>query len=73
MIAWVWQSDPGPDHPPVDIGGGIRLPVYATGPVSHSWWATVVLMLVAGATLRLAALLLLFPVDGETRGFVRRA
>jgi cytochrome c oxidase subunit I+III len=32
----------------VDIGAGIRVPVYATGPSSHSWWATVILMLVAG-------------------------
>ncbi len=46
---WLWSTDPGVNHPPVDIGGGIRLPVYATGPASHSWWATVVLLLVAGS------------------------
>ena len=36
-------------RPPVDIGGGIRLPTYAAGPLSHSWWAMVVLLLVAGS------------------------
>ena len=33
----------------VDIGGGIALPTYAAGPLSHSWWAMVVLLLVAGS------------------------
>jgi cytochrome c oxidase subunit I+III len=33
----------------VEIGGGIRLPTYMAGPVSHGWWAMAVLLLVAGA------------------------
>ncbi|HET8726377.1 MAG TPA: cytochrome c oxidase subunit I [Alphaproteobacteria bacterium] len=49
VIWWLWTTDPGPSHPPVDIGGGITLPVYQTGPMSHSWWAMVVLLLVAGS------------------------
>ncbi|MEZ5786044.1 MAG: cbb3-type cytochrome c oxidase subunit I [Xanthobacteraceae bacterium] len=49
VIWWLWDTDPGPTHPPMDIGGGLRLPVYATGPVSHSWWAMVVLIMVGGA------------------------
>src|SRR3546814_9830316 len=48
LIWWMWTTDPGPSHPPVDIGGSIRLPVYVTGPTSHSWWAMVVLLLVIG-------------------------
>jgi cytochrome c oxidase subunit I+III len=48
MIVWMWGSDPAPAGP-VDIGGGISLPSYASGPVSHSWWAMVLLLLVAGA------------------------
>jgi cytochrome c oxidase subunit I+III len=48
VIWWLWESDPGPFHPPVDIGGGLTLPVYVTGPMSHSWWAMVVLLLVGG-------------------------
>jgi cytochrome c oxidase subunit I+III len=50
-ICWMWTTDPGPSHPPVDIGGGIKLPVYVTGPLSHSWWAMVVLILVSVSTL----------------------
>ncbi|HLF97079.1 MAG TPA: cbb3-type cytochrome c oxidase subunit I [Methylococcaceae bacterium] len=46
-ICWMWSTDPGPSHPPIDIGGGIKLPVYVTGPMSHSWWAMVVLIVVS--------------------------
>jgi cytochrome c oxidase subunit I+III len=49
VIAWLWSTDPGPSHPPVDIGSGLRLPVYVTGSSSHSWWAMVVLLLVFGS------------------------
>jgi cytochrome c oxidase subunit I+III len=48
MWRWLWQTDRGPAYPPVDVGGGITLPVYATGPSAHSWWAMVVLLLVCG-------------------------
>jgi cytochrome c oxidase subunit I+III len=50
IVRWMWNTDPGPSHPPADIGDGIRLPVYMEGPASHSWSATVVLILVAIAT-----------------------
>ncbi|RXT54388.1 cytochrome c oxidase subunit I [Bosea sp. Tri-44] len=48
MLVWMWNSDP-PSAGEVDIGGGIVLPTYASGPVSHSWWAMVILLLVAAA------------------------
>jgi cytochrome c oxidase subunit I+III len=50
IVGWLWSTDPGQSHPPGDIGGGIALPVYATGPVSHSWWGMLVLLAVAGTT-----------------------
>ncbi|MGQ9368103.1 cytochrome c oxidase subunit I [Azospirillum sp. ST 5-10] len=50
ICVWLWRgSDHGEDERPVDVGGGIRLPVGAHGPMSHSWWALVVLMLVDAA------------------------
>jgi cytochrome c oxidase subunit I+III len=49
ILHWAWQLDPPADHAPVDIGGGLRLPVYATGPLSQAWWAMVILMLVAAS------------------------
>ncbi len=51
VIVWLWGTDPGPADPPeADIGGGLRLPTYVSGPDSHSWWAMIVLILVAGTT-----------------------
>ncbi|MGZ8216652.1 cbb3-type cytochrome c oxidase subunit I [Methylomagnum sp.] len=50
IFLWVWDTDPGPNHPPVDIGGGLTVPVYATGSMSHSWWAVWVLILVSAST-----------------------
>jgi cytochrome c oxidase subunit I+III len=49
MLCWMWRSDPGFTHAPVHIGGGIKLPVYCIGRQSHTWWAMVTLLLVAGA------------------------
>jgi cytochrome c oxidase subunit I+III len=49
LLHWGWGLDPPADHPPADIGGGLVLPVYASGPQSQSWWAIVILMLVSGA------------------------
>jgi cytochrome c oxidase subunit I+III len=50
VIWWMWDSDSGPAKASVDIGGGVHLPTYVTGPMSHSWWAMIVLELVAGTT-----------------------
>ncbi|HJQ62876.1 MAG TPA: cbb3-type cytochrome c oxidase subunit I, partial [Burkholderiales bacterium] len=49
LLHWGWQLDPPADHPPVNIGGGLRLPVYVTGALSQAWWAMVILMLVAAS------------------------
>ena len=35
IVRWMWDTDPGASHPPVDIGDGIRIPVYMRdGPAS---------------------------------------
>jgi cytochrome c oxidase subunit I+III len=49
ILRWLWDTDLGVVHAPVDIGGGIRLPVYATGRQSHSLWASGILALVSGS------------------------
>jgi cytochrome c oxidase subunit I+III len=48
VIWWLWETDPGPVRPPADIGGGVVIPVYVAGPMNHSWWAMIVLMVVSG-------------------------
>ncbi len=49
VVRWLWDSDPGP-APGADapIGGGISLATYASGPLSHSWWGMVALLMVGG-------------------------
>jgi cytochrome c oxidase subunit I+III len=49
LLYWAWELDPPARDPAADVGGGLRLPVYATGPDSQAWWAMVILMLVSGA------------------------
>ena len=48
ILIWMWGSDPHP-LPRAEIGHGIKVPTYVSGSLSHSWWAMVVLMLVAGS------------------------
>jgi cytochrome c oxidase subunit I+III len=49
MLHWAWELDPPPLGRPIDIGGGVTLPAYVSGPGSAAWWAMVVLMLVSGS------------------------
>lgn len=49
ILRWLWDADGGAHHPPVDIGGGLRLPVYCTGKSAHSWWAMIMLVIVCAS------------------------
>jgi cytochrome c oxidase subunit I+III len=48
VLHWMWRAEPGPVSPPVEVGRGCVLPVNICGPASHSWWGTMVLILVDG-------------------------
>jgi cytochrome c oxidase subunit I+III len=48
ILIWMWGSDQKPLRR-AEIGHGIKVPTYVSGPLSHSWWAMVVLLLVAGS------------------------
>jgi len=48
ILVWAWGSDPMPTDK-VNIGAGLRLPTYVSGPRSHAWWAVVILLFVAGS------------------------
>ncbi len=45
-VAWMWQSDRQPAQAAVDAGEACTLPVGATGRASHSWWATIIMLVV---------------------------
>jgi cytochrome c oxidase subunit I+III len=47
VLGWMWGSDRPPSavvH--VEAGADLRLPVGASGTASHSWWATVIMLVV---------------------------
>ena len=54
MLRWVSDTDRPIDMDEVDIGAGIRVPTYVTGPRSHGWWAMVILMIVMGMIFSMA-------------------
>jgi len=46
VIAWLWQTDRLPAAWQAEIGEGVRVPIGASGTASHSWWATMILVVV---------------------------
>jgi cytochrome c oxidase subunit I+III len=49
VLAWMWQSDSLPPQRMVRVADAVSLPLGARGVLSHSWWATII-MLVVDAT-----------------------
>ncbi len=43
LVRWAWDTDRPPQQRVADVGGGIMLPTYMTGPQSHGWWAAIIL------------------------------
>ncbi|HEX6217996.1 MAG TPA: cbb3-type cytochrome c oxidase subunit I [Sphingomicrobium sp.] len=46
IMRWLWETDRPVEVAQADVGGGIMLPTYATGPGTHGWWAMVILLIV---------------------------
>ncbi|MGA0544097.1 cbb3-type cytochrome c oxidase subunit I [Brevundimonas sp. VNH65] len=60
VMRWCWMLDRPQVAETVDIGAGIRVPTYASGPSSHGWWAMVITLIVAGMVLAMAAFSYIF-------------
>ncbi|MET0337383.1 MAG: cbb3-type cytochrome c oxidase subunit I, partial [Caulobacter sp.] len=48
VLRWLWDTDRPLKDETADIGAGIRVPTYVTGPSSHGWWAMIILLIVIG-------------------------
>lgn len=48
MLRWAWANDLPMKQAKADIGAGVEVPTYSSGPRSHSWWAMLVLLTVSG-------------------------
>ncbi len=46
VVWWVWSLDLPMKQKTADIGAGIVVPAYASGPRSHGWWAMITLIVV---------------------------
>jgi len=64
IFPWVWNTDCRPNKDMVDVGGGIMLPTYMTGPRGHGWWAMMVLLTVAGMIFAMALFSYIFLWSG---------
>ena len=60
VLRWLWETDRRVEAEQVDIGAGIMLPTYVTGPSSHGWWAMVILLVVIGMIFVMALFSLAF-------------
>ena len=48
VLRWLWDTDRPVAVEQADVGAGIMLPTYVTGPRTHGWWAMIVLLIVTG-------------------------
>ena len=48
VLRWLWETDRPVAVPQADVGAGIVLPTYVTGPSTHGWWAMATLLVVVG-------------------------
>jgi cytochrome c oxidase subunit I+III len=46
VVAWLWETDRLPGAAAVEVADGVSLPVGNVGVRSHSWWGTVILLMV---------------------------
>nr|WP_315050339.1 cbb3-type cytochrome c oxidase subunit I [uncultured Brevundimonas sp.] len=48
IMKWAWKLDAPNELEAVDVGGGVILPTYVSGPTSHGWWAMAITLIVSG-------------------------
>ncbi|MGR6534268.1 cbb3-type cytochrome c oxidase subunit I, partial [Brevundimonas sp. RM1] len=54
IMRWCWFLDAPYSRKTTDIGAGVRMPNYVSGPSSHGWWAMVIVLIVGGMVCLLA-------------------
>jgi cytochrome c oxidase subunit I+III len=69
VMRWCWFLDHPLDQKTVDIGAGIRVPTYASGPTSHGWWAMVITLVVAAMVLAMTMFSYVFLWSGAAKAW----
>jgi cytochrome c oxidase subunit I+III len=67
LLRWCWFLDHPARFKTADVGGGVRLPTYITGPASHGWWAMTIALIVCGMVLAMAVFSYVFLWSRDTR------
>jgi cytochrome c oxidase subunit I+III len=49
VLAWMWQTDKAPLKQTAQVADQVTLPVGVSGTASHSWWATIIMLVVDGS------------------------
>jgi cytochrome c oxidase subunit I+III len=49
VVGWLWESDRGPLQSEVRVSEDLVLPVGAVKSASHSWWGTMIMLIVDGS------------------------
>ncbi len=65
ILRWLWETDRPVRDEEVDIGAGIMVPTYVTGPASHGWWAMVILLVVMAMIFIMALFSLAFLASNQ--------
>ncbi len=73
VLRWLWDTDRPVKEEAVDVGAGIRLPTYVTGPGSHGWWAMMILLVVVGMIFVMALFSFLYLYGVQPAFWVRPA
>ena len=60
ILRWLWDTDRPVSQKEVDVGAGIMLPTYVTGPSAHGWWAIICVLVVTGMIILMAVFGYLF-------------
>ncbi len=54
VVRWCWFLDHPIPQKEVDVGAGVMLKTYASGPSSTGWWAMIITLVVAGMVLAMS-------------------
>lgn len=60
VIRWCWFLDHPLPQARVDVGAGLQLPTYVSGPSSTGWWAMAITLVVAGMVMAMSVFSYIF-------------
>jgi len=69
VMRWCWFLDHPLPQAKVDVGAGLELPTYVSGPSSTGWWAMVITLIVAGMVMAMSVFSYVFLWSRSSQGW----